>query len=394
MDGKWYALQVSIANYARGKQREEQRKILPELIQPLNKFSRRCDKGEINAGKNCEKVKDGDAILGKPLVNYKNLTQRYLGSLADPLISRQNSNKVFSSTSNESIHGAQVHLTKLAETPNFTKELSLLNKSTVIESSKTLTELGKCLLTPIKSGELVGEVAELKESMESSLRQGCTSRQNTHSHASIERSFALRLKKLKKKLVVDKEEVKNEHLADRGNDKTPIKLRFNPPIPHKGRNSGLHDAFTLFSSRKRLNLQALERGLSRFHKPPFRASEELSSSVAEDGLSEGIASAKAGHGEVRGRNSNLECKGSLQAFRISGAAKRQTNTFYESNKGGDRIERSGGVNTENEEESVLNISAVMRQVGVCKEDSVPLFPALQCNYKDTKMSVPDVIFLV
>eukprot|EP00826_Nyctotherus_ovalis_P044067 TRINITY_DN4720_c0_g1_i3.p1 TRINITY_DN4720_c0_g1~~TRINITY_DN4720_c0_g1_i3.p1 ORF type:complete len:248 (+),score=43.00 TRINITY_DN4720_c0_g1_i3:449-1192(+) len=245
----------------------------------------------------------------------------------------------------------------------------------------------------MKSERLAGDMAELKGSVESSLKQRCTSRQNAHSHTPIKRPFALRLKKLKKRLVADNAEVKsqltivggnilskNEYSADRTKNKAPLKLRFNPLIPHKAHNGRPQDVFTLFSNRKRLNLQALEHEFSCPHESPSRVREALGSSVARDDLGERTASVKAGRGEVRGRNSNLGCKGSLQTFRITGKVKRE------------RTERSGRADTEGDEESALNISAVMKEVNVRREDSVLLFPAFQCNYKDTRMAIADVIY--
>eukprot|EP00826_Nyctotherus_ovalis_P001477 TRINITY_DN10232_c0_g1_i5.p2 TRINITY_DN10232_c0_g1~~TRINITY_DN10232_c0_g1_i5.p2 ORF type:complete len:123 (+),score=31.38 TRINITY_DN10232_c0_g1_i5:1145-1513(+) len=105
--------------------------------------------------------------------------------------------------------------------------------------------------------------------------------------------------------------------------------------------------------------------------------------------------------QMRGRNSILASKSSQHDFRIVNRNIKQCMNAPKTNKELNRnlkkpkeLEENNKTQSEYSE-STLDVSGMMKEVNVCKEDSVPLFPALGCNYKDTaEFATPDIIFII
>jgi len=146
--------------------------------------------------------------------------------------------------------GSLAHFTEFtAKTPCGNKELSTFNKSTIMESTKTMTNSSKNLPTPSKN------IEESQRKYTPTGLLGGLSKPRT----------VFKLKKLKKKLPVNNEELNNDLLFL---NPSYISLKkFHPNqncfmTPRKKFDFRKEEAFVVFKNRKKLNLKALEQNFN------------------------------------------------------------------------------------------------------------------------------------
>ena len=118
-----------------------------------------------------------------------------------------------------------------------------------MESSKTMTNLSKYLPTPLKNRE-----ESQRKCTPTGLLGGLS-----------EPRTAFKLKKLKKKLSVNNEELNNALLFLKSNNRSLKKFNLNQNYfmtPRKTFDFYEEEAFVIFKNRKKLNLKALEQNFN------------------------------------------------------------------------------------------------------------------------------------
>jgi len=65
------------------------------------------------------------------------------------------------------------------------------------------------------------------------------------------------------------------------------------------------------------------------------------------------------------------------------------------NPGNSNKRRRNSIHEDTKNSSPFNISVIMKDMNIYKEDTVGLYPALKVNYRETeRIVIPDVIFVI